>query len=78
MLDMGINLLIVNYRGSLSYGYKSMSELIGKAGIVDVEDCINLINKSFEKFPDVLDKEKLALMGGSHGGFLTGWLSCHE
>lgn len=39
---------------------------------------MDIIEKAFMENPDILDKEKLAIMGGSHGGFLTGWLTCHE
>ena len=41
----------------------------------DIEAC--RIRKAIEKFADRVDADKVALTGGSHGGFLTGWLSGH-
>ena len=29
-------------------------------------------------FKDEIDEQKVAVYGGSHGGFLSGWLSGHE
>lgn len=77
LMLQGYCLLIVNYRGSVGYGYKSMEELLGTIGEVDVEDCGNLTLKALETYSDVIDPKRLAIYGGSHGGFLTGWLSGH-
>jgi acylaminoacyl-peptidase len=30
-----------------------------------------------EKFKDIVDSNRLCVEGGSHGGFLTGWLIAH-
>jgi len=70
-------LLIVNYRGSVGYGYKSMEELLGKISEVDVEDCGNLTLKALEHYKDIVDPKRLGVYGGSHGGYLTGWLTGH-
>ena len=65
----GIAVLDVNYGGSSGYGRRYRERLDGAWGIVDVADCINgamhLVRRG-----DV-DPERLAIRGGSAGGFTT-------
>ncbi|KAJ8917652.1 hypothetical protein NQ315_005099 [Exocentrus adspersus] len=67
-------LLLVNYRGSIGSGQDSVEFLLGKVGTADVADCITAIDKTLELLP-WLNPEVLALVGGSHGGFLVTHLS---
>lgn len=76
-MQMGYNLLIINYRGSIGYGRDTMNSLLGQIGINDVYDCGELTLKAISTFEDRIDANKIGLTGGSHGGFLTGWLSGH-
>jgi acylaminoacyl-peptidase len=77
LLAQGFCLLIVNYRGSLGYGADLMNTLLGNIGINDVDDCGRLTQLALSEFSDVVDPKKVALFGGSHGGFLTAWLAGH-
>lgn len=54
-----------------------MDSLLGTIGINDVEDCGELTLKAIKKFESIVDPTKVAVTGGSHGGFLTGWLVGH-
>ena len=74
---MGLNLLIVNYRGSLGYGNEFLNSLLGNIGQHDVDDCYNLLDLALKTFPEKIDQERIGVYGGSHGGFLTGWLIGH-
>uniref|UniRef100_A0A3Q1GIJ8 Acylamino-acid-releasing enzyme n=1 Tax=Acanthochromis polyacanthus TaxID=80966 RepID=A0A3Q1GIJ8_9TELE len=68
---MGFAILLVNYRGSLGYGQDSVLSLPGNAGTQDVKDvqfAVESVLKSGE-----FDMQKVAVVGGSHGGFLA----CH-
>jgi acylaminoacyl-peptidase len=54
-----------------------MKSLLGNIGDFDVHDCGQLTKLSLERFPDNIDPSRVAVYGGSHGGFLTGWLIGH-
>jgi dipeptidyl aminopeptidase/acylaminoacyl peptidase len=59
----------VNYRGSTGYGRAYRSALNGAWGIADVEDCVHAA--SFLADEGLVDRRRLAIRGGSAGGFTT-------
>jgi dipeptidyl aminopeptidase/acylaminoacyl peptidase len=65
----GIAVIDVNYRGSTGYGRAYREEFEGRWGIVDVEDCINAARFLVER--GEVDGERLAISGGSAGGYTT-------
>ncbi|CAN4116541.1 unnamed protein product [Withania somnifera] len=67
--SLGYSLLIVNYRGSLGFGEEAVQSLPGKIGSQDVNDVLAAIDHVIEK--GLADPSKIAVLGGSHGGFLT-------
>lgn len=72
-LAAGYDVVIPNYRGSLSYGKDFLDALVGHAGIVDVSDCHDCVMMAKR----ALNPSVTIAYGGSHGGFLTGWLLGH-
>uniref|UniRef100_A0AAQ5YN18 acylaminoacyl-peptidase n=1 Tax=Amphiprion ocellaris TaxID=80972 RepID=A0AAQ5YN18_AMPOC len=68
---MGFAILLVNYRGSLGYGQDSVLSLPGNAGIQDVKDVQFAVESVLKS--GGFDVQKVAVAGGSHGGFLA----CH-
>ena len=54
-----------------------MNSLLGNIGVNDVSDCGELTLKALSTFADVIDPERVAVVGHSHGGFLSGWLIGH-
>jgi len=54
-----------------------MNSLLGNIGSNDVEDCGDLTLLALEKFKDLVDPKRVGVHGGSHGGFMTGWLIGH-
>lgn len=62
-------MLDVNYGGSTGYGREYMKRLEGQWGVVDVEDCVNGAEYLVEL--DKVDGERLAIRGGSAGGYTT-------
>lgn len=65
----GFAYLDVNYGGSTGYGRKYRERLNQNWGIVDVEDCIN--GAKYLVKQGKVDGEKLAISGGSAGGYTT-------
>ncbi|KAM9856262.1 acylamino-acid-releasing enzyme isoform 2-T2 [Aulostomus maculatus] len=69
---LGFAVLMVNYRGSTGFGQDSILSLLGQIGSQDVKDVQRAVLTALQK--DVtLDAKRMAVIGGSHGGFL----SCH-
>lgn len=65
----GFGVVDVNYRGSTGYGTPYRQALNGKWGIVDVADCVAAAQHLAER--GYCDGARLAIKGGSAGGFTT-------
>ncbi|MBL1142333.1 MAG: S9 family peptidase [Proteobacteria bacterium] len=65
----GFAVLDVNYGGSSGYGRTYRQRLNGQWGIVDVNDCSKAALHVAEQ--GWVDKDRLAIRGGSAGGFTT-------
>ncbi len=65
----GFAVVDVNYGGSTGYGREYRELLNGQWGVVDVEDCVAAATFLAER-GDV-DPDRLAIRGGSAGGFTT-------
>jgi dipeptidyl aminopeptidase/acylaminoacyl peptidase len=63
----GYAVLDVNYRGSSGYGRDYMLALRGNWGVYDVEDCVSAAG--FLAAQRLADAQRLAIMGGSAGGY---------
>lgn len=65
----GFAVVDVNYGGSTGYGREYRERLKGAWGVVDVVDCIAAARHLAEA--GVVDGERMAIRGGSAGGFTT-------
>ena len=65
----GIGVVDVNYGGSTGYGRDYRQRLNGQWGIVDVQDCANATRHLSSQ--DQADPHRLAIRGGSAGGYTT-------
>ncbi|XP_056241966.1 S9 family peptidase isoform X1 [Seriola aureovittata] len=72
LTKLGFAVLMVNYRGSTGFGQDSILSLIGQIGNQDVKDVQRAVLTVLQS-DLTLDPKRLAVIGGSHGGFL----SCH-
>ncbi|GAC1387985.1 MAG: S9 family peptidase [Acidimicrobiales bacterium] len=67
--NRGVAVVDVDYGGSSRYGREYRERLRGQWGIVDVEDCVNAARWLADT--DRVDPHRLAIAGGSAGGFTT-------
>ena len=72
MASQGWTVLAPNYRGSTGYGRKWQNASRYDMGGVDTDDCAAGVNYLIEN--GLAEKNKIAVTGRSHGGFLT--MSC--
>jgi dipeptidyl aminopeptidase/acylaminoacyl peptidase len=71
----GYHVAFVNLRGSTGYGRDFMRALVGTWGSRDFEDLMRVADV-LEKLPFV-DRRRIAVAGGSYGGYLTAWAIAH-
>ena len=67
--NRGFAVVDVNYRGSAGYGRKFRDALKGNWGIYDTDDCIAAVD--FLSKQDLVDSLRVAIKGGSAGGYTT-------
>lgn len=71
-LYTGSVVLHCNYRGSVGFGQDSIDSLPGVIGDNDVRDVLATTRAVLDMSPKVVDGTKVGIVGGSHGGFLSG------
>ncbi|CAG8462177.1 8103_t:CDS:10 [Acaulospora morrowiae] len=72
LVSLGYAIIEVNYSGSTGFGQDYVDSLIGKIGDLDIEE----VQSSAQYFIDhnYVDCNSVAVIGGSHGGFISGHL----
>ncbi|GMA60913.1 S9 family peptidase [Alicyclobacillus fastidiosus] len=72
----GYAIVYTNPRGGKSYGQSFVNAVRHHYGENDAADVLNGLDAALEKF-DFLDGKRVAVTGGSYGGFMTNWLVGH-
>jgi dipeptidyl aminopeptidase/acylaminoacyl peptidase len=78
----GYGVLFANPRGSSGYGEAFGRAIRGPAtdgdgwGSVDFEDLMAVVDEAVKRF-DWIDPDRLGVMGGSYGGYMTSWILGH-
>jgi dipeptidyl aminopeptidase/acylaminoacyl peptidase len=83
----GYAVVFCNPRGSSGYGEEWARAIRGSGsgapgdpgpgwGSVDYEDCMAAIEEAARRF-DFVDGERLGVIGGSYGGYMTSWIVGH-
>jgi dipeptidyl aminopeptidase/acylaminoacyl peptidase len=72
----GFAVVLPNPRGSAGYGEKHGRVLVNALGTVDVDDVLSLLDAALAR-PEC-DAERVGVMGGSYGGWMTSWLAGHH
>ncbi len=71
----GYAVLVSNPRGSSGRG-NAFADIRGKYGTIDYDDLMAVVDEALKRF-SYLDPERLGVMGGSYGGFMTNWMIGH-
>lgn len=66
-----------NPRGSAGYGRAHGVAIKQRMGTVDMHDVLDFLDGALDAHPE-LDRERLGIMGGSYGGYLTAWTIAHD
>jgi len=72
MAGAGYAVLICNPHGSAGRG-NAFADIRGEYGGIDYDDLMEVVDAAIERYPFV-DGERLGVMGGSYGGFMTNWI----
>lgn len=65
-----------NPRGSQGYGQAFCEAILPRWGHLDYQDIMATLDTAIDQF-DFIDPDRLAVMGGSYGGYMTNWIVGH-
>jgi dipeptidyl aminopeptidase/acylaminoacyl peptidase len=72
----GYGVIVVNPRGSTSYGNAFETAVIGDYGQGDYADLLGAVDDVLARKPQI-DRQRLYCTGGSYGGFMSNWIAGH-
>jgi dipeptidyl aminopeptidase/acylaminoacyl peptidase len=75
--DAGYAVVYCNPRGSAGYGQEHGRAIKGRMGTVDLNDVLDFLDAAIAAHPQ-LDGERVGILGGSYGGYLTAWTIAHD
>jgi dipeptidyl aminopeptidase/acylaminoacyl peptidase len=73
----GYAVVYTNPRGSQGYGEAFTQAVVGDWGGGDYADVMGAIDEAVARYP-FIDPDRLGVLGGSYGGFLTSWIVGHS
>lgn len=73
--SQGYFVMYCNPRGSDGKG-NAFADLRGNMGTIDYEDIMDFVDEVLKQYP-MIDKDRLAVTGGSYGGYMTNWIIGH-
>lgn len=75
----GYAVLLANPRGSAGYGEHHARTIIGAMGERDAADLLDFLDGVLADPPAgaALDTNRIGVLGGSYGGYMTAWLTAH-
>jgi len=73
----GYAVVLVNPRGSAGYGQEHGSCIAGALGQRDAADLLDYLDSVLTDPELALDADRVGVMGGSYGGYMTAWLTAH-
>ncbi|WP_297748057.1 S9 family peptidase [uncultured Tessaracoccus sp.] len=76
-VEAGYAVVMCNPRGSWGFGTEHGRAIKGDMGNLDAADVLAFLEHCLAG-DDALDGERLGIMGGSYGGYLTAWIIGHD
>ncbi len=74
----GYGVIACNPRGSSGRGEEFARAVTGEGwGVVDMADIMAVLDEALRRFPRI-DENRLGIMGGSYGGFMTAWITARD
>ncbi|MHC2998088.1 S9 family peptidase [Microbacterium sp. HJ5] len=77
LVDAGYAVVYSNPRGSAGYGRAHGRSIRQQMGTLDFADVIDFLEGAVASDPR-LDGDRVGVMGGSYGGYLTAWVIAHD
>ncbi|HWC75397.1 MAG TPA: S9 family peptidase [Gemmatimonadales bacterium] len=77
LAGQGYWLLFTNPRGSSGYGHDFTYATRGRWGMEDYQDLMEAVNVAIARSKGGIDTTRMAVLGGSYGGFMTNWIVGH-
>lgn len=72
----GYTVFYANPRGGTGYSEKHLNAIIGKWGTIDYDDVMAFTDVALRRARHV-DRRRVAVAGGSYGGYMTNWIIGH-
>jgi dipeptidyl aminopeptidase/acylaminoacyl peptidase len=72
----GYTVFYGNPRGGTGYSEKHLSAIVGKWGSIDYDDLMAFTDVALRRAKHV-DRRRVAVAGGSYGGYMTNWIIGH-
>ena len=73
--NRGYFVMFSNPRGGDGKG-NEFADIRGKYGTIDYDNLMQFVDECIKKYPDI-NEEKMGVLGGSYGGFMTNWIVGH-
>lgn len=73
----GYAVVYCNPRGSAGYGREHGLAIKERMGTVDLRDVLGFLDGALAAHPE-LDADRVGILGGSYGGYLTAWTIAHD
>ncbi|HEV2670847.1 MAG TPA: S9 family peptidase [Gemmatimonadales bacterium] len=77
LAGQGYWLLFTNPRGSSGYGHDFTFATRGRWGMEDYQDLMQAVDVAIARAKGGVDTTRMAVLGGSYGGFMTNWIVGH-
>jgi dipeptidyl aminopeptidase/acylaminoacyl peptidase len=77
LAGQGYWMLFTNPRGSSGYGHAFTFSTRGRWGMEDYQDLMQAVDIAIARANGGVDTTRMAVLGGSYGGFMTNWIVGH-